>query len=65
MVFSLALVLTGWLFGFGPSVVTAAICGLAATFFLRFNVSTTEGLLGLSLYVLTCLASASSWADRD
>jgi len=35
MVFSLALVFSGWLFGFGPSVVTAAICGLAAIFFLH------------------------------
>ena len=55
MIFSLALVLSGWLFGFGPSVVTAAICGLAAIFFVHLNVSSPADLLGLSLYMLTCL----------
>jgi signal transduction histidine kinase len=55
VVFSLAIVLSGWLFGFGPSVVTALVCGLAAMFFLRAQVLTAESLLGLGLYMLTSL----------
>jgi signal transduction histidine kinase len=55
IVFSPAIVLSGWPFGFGPSVVTALVCGLVATLFPGLNVVTAEGLEGLSFYMLTSL----------
>jgi len=55
MVFALAIVLSGWLFGFGPSVETALVCGLGAVGLPGLSPSVPQGLLGGSLYLLTSL----------